>query len=115
MSRLAPNNSVLSSGPARVPIDIQRKQTLANIQSAKKRARQNLKRRLHNVALRSRMRSAIKKVLKSHAEGDKEAAQAEFKTAMPAIDRMASKGLIRKNRAAQYKSRLNAKLKAMPG
>lgn len=86
---------------------------MANIKSAIKRARQNEERREHNVALRSRMRTAMKKVLKAIAAGNKDAAQAEFKAAVPEIDRMVSKGLIRKNRAAQYKSRLNARLKGM--
>ena len=86
---------------------------MANIQSAKKRARQNVKRREHNVALRSRGRTAIKKVLKAIQSGNKEAAQTTFKEAVPEIDKMAGKGLIRKNRAAHYKSRLNAKLRAM--
>ena len=86
---------------------------MANIKSAIKRARQNEERREHNVALRSRMRTAMKKVLKAIAAGNKDAAQAEFKAAVPEIDRLVSKGLIRKNRAAQYKSRLNARLKGM--
>jgi len=86
---------------------------VANIQSAKKRARQSEKRRLHNVALTSRMRTAMKKVLKAVQSGDKAAASAEFKAAVPEIDKAASKGLIRKNRAAKYKSRLNSRLKSM--
>lgn len=86
---------------------------MANIKSAKKRARQAVKRNDHNVALRSRMRTAVKKVLKSIQAGDKEGATASFRAAVPEIDRMAGKGLIKKNRAAQYKSRLNARLKAM--
>ncbi len=86
---------------------------MANIQSAKKRARQNVKRRVHNVALRSKMRTAIKNVLKAVKSGDKEAAQAFFMAAVPKIDRLVSKGIIRKNRAAHYKSRLNSKLRAM--
>ena len=86
---------------------------MANIKSAIKRARQNEERREHNVALRSRMRTAMKKVLKAIAAGNKDSAQAEFKAAVPEIDRMVSKGLIRKNRGAQYKSRLNARLKGM--
>ncbi|HET8698652.1 MAG TPA: 30S ribosomal protein S20, partial [Gammaproteobacteria bacterium] len=44
---------------------------MANIQSAKKRARQAVKRRAHNVALRSRVRTAIKRVLKAVQSGDK--------------------------------------------
>jgi len=86
---------------------------VANIQSAKKRARQGEKRRTHNIGLRSRMRTRMKAVLKAIQTGDKEAASAEFKAAVPEIDRAANRGLIRKNRAAKYKSRLNARLKAM--
>ncbi len=86
---------------------------MANIQSAKKRARQGEQRRLHNIALKSRMRTRMKAVLKAVQAGDKEAANAEFRAAVPEIDKAASKGLIQKNRAAKYKSRLNACVKAM--
>ena len=88
--------------------------TLANIRSAQKRARQAVRRRTHNVALRSRVRTAMRAVLKAVQAGDKDAAQACFKQAVPEIDRMVNKGIIKKNRGAQYKSRLNAKLLAMP-
>ena len=87
---------------------------MANIESAKKRARQAVKRRAHNVTLTSKMRTAVKNVLKAVQSGDKATATARFKTAVPEIDRAANKGLIPKNRAAKYKSRLNARLKAMP-
>jgi small subunit ribosomal protein S20 len=86
---------------------------LANIQSAKKRARQNVVRRAHNMALRSRLRSALRKVLTAVQAGDKAAAQQVYKAAVPEIDRLVSKGILRKNRAARYKSRLNAKVKGM--
>ena len=86
---------------------------MANIKSAQKRARQAEVRRLHNVALRSRMRTSMKAVLKAVQSGDQAAAAAEFKVAVPEIDKAANKGLIRKNRAAKYKSRLNARVKAM--
>ncbi|HEY8521961.1 MAG TPA: 30S ribosomal protein S20 [Gammaproteobacteria bacterium] len=86
---------------------------MANTQSAKKRARQNEKRRAHNAALRSRLRTAIKKVLKAIQSGDKEAATQSFRAAVPEIDRMVNKGIIAKNRAAHYKSKLNARLRAM--
>lgn len=86
---------------------------MANIQSAKKRARQAIKRREHNVALRSRMRTAMKRVLKAVGAGDKSAAQTTLAQAVPAIDRMANKRLIPKNRAAKYKSRLNSKVRSM--
>lgn len=86
---------------------------MANIQSAKKRARQNVKRREHNVALRSRMRTAVKRVLKAARDGDKATAEASFRSAVPIIDTMATKRIITRNRAAAYKSRLNAKVRAL--
>jgi small subunit ribosomal protein S20 len=86
---------------------------VANIKSAKKRAKQSEERRVHNVALKSRMRTRMKSVLKAIQSGNKDAASAEYKAAIPEIDRAANKGLIQKNRAAKYKSRLNARLKAM--
>lgn len=66
------------------------------------------------MAMRSRLRTAIRKVLLAVRSGDKDAAQSSFKEAVPEIDRMVSKGIIRKNRAAQYKRRLNARVKAVP-
>ncbi len=86
---------------------------MANIQSAKKRARQNDKRRTHNMAMRSRLRTALRKVLTAIGKGKKDEAQQVYKAAAPEIDRMVSKGILRKNRAARYKSRLNAKVKGM--
>jgi len=86
---------------------------LANIQSAKKRARQAIKRRAHNVTMRSRVRTAVRRVVKTIEAGDKEAAKAAFSALVPEIDRMATKGILPKNRAAHYKSQLNAKLRAM--
>ncbi len=86
---------------------------MANIQSAKKRARQNDKRRAHNAALRSRLRTALRHVLRAVAAGDKDAAQESYRTAVPQIDKMATKGIIARNKAARYKSRLNAKIKAL--
>lgn len=86
---------------------------MANIQSAKKRARQNTKLRLHNMTLRSRMRTALRGVLSAVREGDKAAAQISYRNAVPVIDKMVTKGILRKNRAARYKSRLNAKVRGM--
>lgn len=87
---------------------------MANIQSAKKRARQAIKRRAHNVAQRSRVRTEIRNVLKAIASGDKEAAKTQFAAVVPLIDRMATKGILRKSRAAHYKSQINTRLRAMP-
>ena len=105
-----PNNTALFG----LPPELLGTNTLANIQSAKKRARQAIKRRAHNMALRSRVRTAIKRVLKAVAAGDKEAAKATFAAVVPEIDRMANKGILHKNRAAHYKSQLSNKLRTMP-
>jgi len=65
------------------------------------------------MALRSRLRTAVRTVLLAVGKGDQEAAQAGFKAAVPEIDRMVTKGIIKKNRAAHYKRRLNARVKAL--
>lgn len=86
---------------------------MANTPQSRKRAKQAVKRRIHNMSLRSKLRTFIKKVRNAISEGNKELAQTSFKEAVPVIDRMAGKGLIHKNTAARYKSRLNAQIKAL--
>lgn len=86
---------------------------MANIKSAKKRARQAEKHRQHNASLRSMVRTYIKKVVAAIAAGDQKLAEESFKAAQPVIDRMADKGLIHKNKAARHKSRLTASIKKM--
>jgi small subunit ribosomal protein S20 len=87
---------------------------MANIASARKRARQAEKRRRHNAALRSELRSAIRNVRKAIAAGDKSAARAVYQRAASVIDSIADKKIIHKNAAARHKSRLSARIKAMP-
>ncbi|MGL4734038.1 MAG: 30S ribosomal protein S20 [Enterovibrio sp.] len=86
---------------------------MANIKSAKKRAIQSEKSRQHNASRRSMMRTYLKKTIAAIASGDKAAATAAFATAQPILDRMASKGLIHKNKAARHKSKIAAQIKAM--
>lgn len=86
---------------------------MANSPQARKRARQNNRRRELNVGMRSMMRTELKKVLKAMDAGDKAAAQEAFKAAVPTLDRMADKDLLHKNKAARHKSRLNARIHAM--
>lgn len=86
---------------------------MANIASARKRARQNEKRREHNASLRSELRSAVKNVKKAIEAGDKIAAQNVFQRAASVIDAIADKHIIHKNKAARHKSRLAAAVKAM--
>lgn len=84
---------------------------MANIKSAKKRARQSEQRRLRNVSARSMVRSALKKVVKAIDAKDKAAATSAYAAAVPVMDRYAARGLIHKNKAARHKSRLNAKIR----
>ena len=84
---------------------------MANIKSAQKRARQALKLRAHNMDLRSKLRTKIKNVINLIGQNSKEEANKAFKDAMPVIDSMVNKGIIKKNKAARHKSRLNKKIK----
>ena len=86
---------------------------MANIASARKRARQAEKHRQHNAALRSKLRSAIRDVRKAIAAGDKQAARTVLQRASGVIDSIADKRIIHKNAAARHKSRLSARIKAM--
>jgi small subunit ribosomal protein S20 len=86
---------------------------VANIKSARKRARQAEKTRLHNMGLRSKMRTHIKDVIKAVEKGDQKAASAAYSAAVPVIDSMVNKGIVNKNKAARHKSRLNKMVKAL--
>ncbi len=86
---------------------------MANIKSARKRARQGEKTRQHNMGMRSFMRTKIKSVVKACDAGDKDAAATAYKDAVPVIDSMINKGIVTKNKAARHKSRLNKRVKAL--
>ncbi|HEY5702388.1 MAG TPA: 30S ribosomal protein S20 [Gammaproteobacteria bacterium] len=86
---------------------------MANIASAKKRARQGEKLRQHNASKRSMLRTTMKKVVTAAQAKDKDAATAAFNAAVPLIDRMAQQGLIHKNKAARHKSQLNSLVRAL--
>lgn len=86
---------------------------MANSAQAKKRARQADIHRSRNVGDRSMMRTYIKRVYYAIQAGDKSAAESAFKQAVPVIDRMATKGLIHRNKAARHKSRMNAQVRAL--
>ncbi|TZF90939.1 30S ribosomal protein S20 [Cognatilysobacter lacus] len=86
---------------------------MANIKSAKKRAKQTIVRNMRNASQRSMLRTAVKKVLKALNSNDAPGAEAAFASAQPLLDRFSSRGLIHKNKAARHKSRLNARIKAL--
>ncbi|MEM7309453.1 MAG: 30S ribosomal protein S20 [Planctomycetota bacterium] len=77
---------------------------MPNSKQAKKRVRQNEKRRDENKVVRSSMRSAMKKVLQAESP---EEAQKELPTAMKRVDKAAKRNIIHDNAAARLKSRLS--------
>jgi small subunit ribosomal protein S20 len=92
---------------------VQAKAPMANTKQAAKRAKKSLDQRAANVGLRTKLRTAIKKVQKAIAGGDAAAARAALKSEQSTIDAIADKRIIHKNKAARHKSRLAAQVKAM--
>ncbi|MCK9490121.1 MAG: 30S ribosomal protein S20 [Xanthomonadales bacterium] len=86
---------------------------MANIKSARKRAKQAVKRNERNTSAKSMIRTAVKKVVLAIDNKDAEAARAALLAAEPLLDRYSSRGLIHRNKAARHKSRLSAKIKAL--
>jgi small subunit ribosomal protein S20 len=86
---------------------------MANTKSAEKRARKAVVGRARNVAQRSKVRSAVRRVVEAIRSGKKDEAVAALKAAQPVIDSMARKGIIHRNKAARQKSRLAAQVKAL--
>jgi small subunit ribosomal protein S20 len=87
--------------------------SVANIKSAKKRAIQSESHRKHNIGLKSTYRTYVKKVETAIAANKKEEALKALKESTPILDKVAAKGIIHKNKAARYKSRLNDKIKKL--
>lgn len=85
---------------------------MATHQAAIKAHRQSVKNREHNRQFRSRLRGALKSVRAAVDGNDLAAAKTALKETVSLIDRMASKGVIHKNSAARYKSRLHARVAA---
>ena len=81
--------------------------------SGRKRARQDIKLNAANTSLRSRYRTAIKKVEKAVLAGDQDLAKTLFVDMQSIVDTVADKGIFHKNKAARDKSRLSAKVKAL--
>ena len=86
---------------------------MANTKSAEKAARQAAQHRTLNVTLRSRMRTAIRKVNDAVTKGNKEEAQSSYRAAVPIIDSMVNKNIIHRNQADRHKSRLAARVKSV--
>jgi small subunit ribosomal protein S20 len=86
---------------------------MANTKSAKKAARQTVRRTAANKTRRSRMRSSVRKVEEAITSGNKEAARAALKEAEPVIARTAQKGMVHRKSASRKVSRLAKRVGAM--
>lgn len=86
---------------------------MANSKSAERAARRAEKHRARNVTLRSSTRTSLRKVNSAIGTGDKTAATTAYKDAASAVDALAAKGKIHRNKAARHKSRLSARIKSM--
>jgi len=86
---------------------------MANIKSARKRARQAAQRRTHNMSLRTEVRTAIKNVKKALAAGKKDDAAKALHESQRVIDRIVAKGVLHRNAGDRHKSRLAHALKAL--
>ena len=86
---------------------------MPNSKQAKKRMLQSEKKRKYNHSNISKMRTIIKKFLKSIEQKNLELSKNNFKMATSVIDKSVNKKLIHKNKAARYKKKLNSKLKLL--
>lgn len=86
---------------------------MANIKSAKKRARQAVTNRMRNMQIRSKVRTSIKKTDAAIIDKNLELAQTYFKEAQSQIAKAARKGIFKGNKAKRDVSHLNARLKAL--
>lgn len=85
---------------------------MPNTKSARKRARQESKRALHNRVQRSRLKTSIKKVVSAT---EQETATSAFRETAALLDRLASRRIIHPNKAARKKSQLARRVAALAG
>ena len=86
---------------------------MANHVSALKRVRQTAKRTGNNRANLSHVRKSLRALRETLAKGDSAAATAQYRQTVSALDKSVQKGVLHDNTASRYKSRLNARLKAL--
>jgi small subunit ribosomal protein S20 len=86
---------------------------MANHLSALKRARQTVKRTATNRTHTSRLRGTLRELRETIAQGDKAAAEKAYRETVSALDKGVQKGVLHKNTAARYKSRLSVRVRAV--
>ena len=84
--------------------------TKRKVSSADKAYRQNIKRRDHNRQMRSKLRTALKAIRAALDAKDIDGAKTQLKGVQSLVDKMAAKGIIHRNTASRYKSRLVARI-----
>ena len=88
---------------------------MANIKSQKKRIKTNEKARQRNVAVKSALKTAVRRVRSAAEAGDAAAASTALEVAAKQLDKAASKGVIHKNQAANRKSGMAQRLTSLQG
>jgi small subunit ribosomal protein S20 len=86
---------------------------VANIKSQIKRIGQNERRRLRNKAVKSELKTAVRRFREAADSGDAAAATTALRTASKLLDKAASKGVIHTNQAANRKSAMSLKAKSL--
>ncbi len=86
---------------------------MANHVSSLKRSRQTITKTTINRSNKSKLRGALRSMREAISGGDKEAAATQYRATVSVLDKSVQKGVLHKNTASRYKSRLNARLKAL--
>lgn len=86
---------------------------MATSRQSKKRARQNIKRRERNKAVKSELKTLVRKTREAVEAGDKELAEKNLQAASRKLDKAVSKGVIHRNQAANRKSKLAKQVNAL--
>jgi small subunit ribosomal protein S20 len=86
---------------------------MANHVSSLKRARQTETKTAANRANKTKLRSSLRSLREAITAGDKKTIAASYSTTVSILDKSVQKGVLHKNTASRYKSRLNARVKAL--
>ena len=86
---------------------------MANIKSQIKRNRQNERAHERNKAVRTELKTYVKRFREAVDEGDRETAEAAYREAARKLDKAASKGVVHANNAAHRKSKMASRLAAL--
>ncbi len=86
---------------------------MANHVSSLKRARQTERKTIVNRSNKSRVRGSLRLLREALVKGDAQGVSEQFRKTVSALDKSVQKGILHKNTASRYKSRLSARVKAI--